>query len=254
LTGFETIDDRWDGTDVVCHTVQDEFLIDKVGNRDFVNGMIEIKTGLQSERMMRGDLRDMSGAILYGRRLSSWRRRVRSIPCRRAEKHESASNVYPNPKSRFWHRRSYSSQDPINQHDRQRQTDFVVFHFPLFVVGRVFLPVLVFRHGKEGNIILACLGNFDDRGDEFDEEAGDGEETGVKGFKVIDDETLDMTSVVILIRHDHQVAVSQGLCVFVLFAVLETHDLTDGVDFGVLHDHLMRRISDVEKFTAQWED
>jgi hypothetical protein len=60
LTWLEAIDDRWDGADVVRHAVQDELLVDKVGNWDFLNGMVEVKTGLKSERMTTVALRDMS--------------------------------------------------------------------------------------------------------------------------------------------------------------------------------------------------
>jgi len=51
LTGFEAIDDRWDGSDVICHAVQDKFFVDKVGNGDFVNRMIEVKARLLLNRL-----------------------------------------------------------------------------------------------------------------------------------------------------------------------------------------------------------
>ena len=51
LTRFEAIDYRWDGSDVICHTVQDEFFVDKVGNGDLVDGMIEVKTRLLLNRL-----------------------------------------------------------------------------------------------------------------------------------------------------------------------------------------------------------
>jgi len=51
LTWFEAIDYRWDGSDVICHTVQDKLFVDKVGNGDFVDGMIEVKTRLLLNRL-----------------------------------------------------------------------------------------------------------------------------------------------------------------------------------------------------------
>ena len=62
-----------------------------------------------------------------------------------------------------------------------------------------------------------------------------------------------MTSIVILIRHDHQVAISQRFRVFVFLAMLQAHDLSNGSDFSVLHDHLMSRFADIEKFSTKRE-
>ena len=53
----------------------------------------------------------------------------------------------------------------------------------------------------------------------------------------IDQEALDVWPVLILISHDHQAAVSQGLQLlhwWVFFVVLQTQDLDQAVDFCIL--------------------
>ena len=62
-----------------------------------------------------------------------------------------------------------------------------------------------------------------------------------------------MTSIVILIRHDHQMTISQGFSIFVLLAMLQSHDLSDRVDFIVFHDQVMRCIAYIEKFSTERE-
>lgn len=62
-----------------------------------------------------------------------------------------------------------------------------------------------------------------------------------------------MTSVVILIGHDHQMTISQRFRIFVFLTMLQSHNLSDGSDFIVLHDHVMACIADIEKFSAERE-
>lgn len=57
-----------------------------------------------------------------------------------------------------------------------------------------------------------------------------------------------------LIRHDHQVPVSQAFGIGVDFAMFETEDLSYVTDLCVLQDLVETRISDVEKFSSQRED
>ena len=47
LTGFKAITNGWDGTNVVRHREQDEFLVDKIGVRDLVCIMVKIGSGLR---------------------------------------------------------------------------------------------------------------------------------------------------------------------------------------------------------------
>jgi hypothetical protein len=72
----------------------------------------------------------------------------------------------------------------------------------------------------------------------------------------VNDETLDVRSVVILIRHDHEVTITQRLDI--LFGVdgseFEPHDLHDIHDFFILHNLSVGGIPDVEGLTLEGED
>src|SRR5271154_6776894 len=48
-------------------------------------------------------------------------------------------------------------------------------------------------------------------------------------------------------------AISQRFRVFVFLAMLQSHDLSNGSDFSILHDHLMSRFADIEKFSTKRE-
>ena len=65
-----------------------------------------------------------------------------------------------------------------------------------------------------------------------------------------------MRSILILICHDHQFAVTQRLqirVVFVFLLVLDAEDLDEIIDFGVLHDLLVSGFSHVQQFSLQRE-
>ncbi len=70
----------------------------------------------------------------------------------------------------------------------------------------------------------------------------------------VDDETLDVRTIVILIGHDHDTSVSQAVDIEVLLAVLETENLLDGLDLGILHDLIVCGLADVEKLTSKRKD
>lgn len=74
--------------------------------------------------------------------------------------------------------------------------------------------------------------------------------------KTVSDQLLQVFVFVLtnLIGHDHQMTVSQRSCVFVDFLVLKTHDLFDGLDFGIFGQLLAVSISNVEQFASQRED
>jgi hypothetical protein len=124
---------------------------------------------------------------------------------------------------------------------------------PFLVVGGSFLPIFVFRYGEEGNGRV-FLRDPDDRGDKFDEKPRNGQQTRIERFKVVDNKSFYMTSVVILISHYHQMSIAQRFCILVLFAMLQTHDLSNSIDFNILHNHIMGSISHIEKFSTKWED
>mmetsp|Transcript_1640 Transcript_1640/g.3182 ORF Transcript_1640/g.3182 Transcript_1640/m.3182 type:complete len:238 (-) Transcript_1640:1226-1939(-) len=73
----------------------------------------------------------------------------------------------------------------------------------------------------------------------------------------IDHQALDMRAIRILIRHDHHLAIAQLLHRFLIVifpAVLQTQNLLEIVDLGVLVDLSTRRIAHVEQFTLERED
>lgn len=79
---------------------------------------------------------------------------------------------------------------------------------------------------------------LDDGGDELLQEVVM-EEVGPVVLDEVDEKPLDVGAVLILICHDHQFAVAQGLQgvrSLVLVLVLETQDLDDVVDLDILHD------------------
>lgn len=58
--------------------------------------------------------------------------------------------------------------------------------------------------------------HLDDWSDELNQEAWQQHQGGIEGVKVVHDETLDVRPVMVLICHDHEVAISQLLhiCIY----------------------------------------
>ena len=82
------------------------------------------------------------------------------------------------------------------------------------------------------------IGYLDDGRDELLQEVVV-EELGPVVLDEVDEETLDVGSVLVLICHDHQLAVSQrpqGLGSLVLLLVLQSKNLDDVVDLSIFHD------------------
>lgn len=57
-----------------------------------------------------------------------------------------------------------------------------------------------------------------------------------------------------LIGHDHETAVSEGIDGIVNLSVLQSHDLLDRLNLGVVHESLSSRFSYVEELSSKWED
>lgn len=62
----------------------------------------------------------------------------------------------------------------------------------------------------------------------------------------VDDEPLNMRSVGILVRHDHNRAVAQAFQILILLADLQAHDLDDILDLLVLRYLFVRGFADIE--------
>ena len=73
----------------------------------------------------------------------------------------------------------------------------------------------------------------------------------------VDDEALDVRAVVVLVGHDHQVAVAQRLVrgrIRVVLALLQPEDLLELRDLLVRHDGRVVGVAHVEQLAAQRED
>ena len=57
-----------------------------------------------------------------------------------------------------------------------------------------------------------------------------------------------------LISHDHNLAITQCRNILVVLVMLQTKNLLDILDFFVLHNLVVLRVSNVKKFTTQRED
>lgn len=95
--------------------------------------------------------------------------------------------------------------------------------------------------------------NLDDGSDKLLEEVGDCEEGRPELLDKVEEETLDVRSIEILIRHEHEMAITEVLDVLcvILHAMFETKDLGDGLDLFVAGDLLHGGISDVEELSSQ---
>lgn len=92
--------------------------------------------------------------------------------------------------------------------------------------------------------------------DELLHEVGHAEEGGPKLVDEVDEQALDVRAVVVLVGHDHELAVAEGLVhrlFVVLLAVLEAEDLLDVRDLLVVGDLLGRGITCVEELSSKRE-
>ena len=70
-------------------------------------------------------------------------------------------------------------------------------------------------------------------------------------IEVIDNQTLDVRAIMILIRHDHQVTISQAIGGSVVDIALEPEDLLNVLNLSVFHDGLVARISHIEELSTK---
>ena len=119
-------------------------------------------------------------------------------------------------------------------------------------VVRGVLPLVELWQGVEA-LRLAALGDLDDGRDELLEE-GELEEGGPVVVDEVDEEPLDVGAVLVLIGHDHELAVPQRLEVvhrLVLLLVGQSDDFYHLIDLLVLHDLLVGGVAHVEQLAPQ---
>jgi hypothetical protein len=85
---------------------------------------------------------------------------------------------------------------------------FVIFDFPPFALIVIILPVHVLWYGEEG-LLLLPFNTLNNGCDELFQEAINAQQGGPEVMEEVDQQPLDMRPVMILICHDHQVAVAQ---------------------------------------------
>ncbi len=70
----------------------------------------------------------------------------------------------------------------------------------------------------------------------------------------INDEALDMAAIVVLIGHDHELSVPQAAHVLVVFSELKPHDLHDVLNFFILHNLSVVRLTNIQRFAFEREN
>ena len=85
---------------------------------------------------------------------------------------------------------------------------FVILDFPSFALIIVIFPVHVLRNSEESLFLLA-LDTLNNGRDELFQEPIDTEQGWPEMMEEIDEQPLDMRSIMILICHNHQVTVSE---------------------------------------------
>ena len=138
---------------------------------------------------------------------------------------------------------------------------FVIFDFPFFAVlvrGVLLAPLFVFgggvkRHGLGGFRFFGtgAWDTFHDGGDEDLEKIFNLQQTGPKMVEKIHNQPFDVAAVVVLVGHDHDVAVAERLGVGVNATNVQTHNLHNVLHFGVLHHRLILGVSHIQQFTFQ---
>jgi hypothetical protein len=63
-------------------------------------------------------------------------------------------------------------------------------------------------------------------------------------------QTFDVRTIMILIRHDHQMTISKRIDTRVILSVFETENLLQVLKLDILYDLLVGGFSDIEQFTS----
>mmetsp|Transcript_90514 Transcript_90514/g.251619 ORF Transcript_90514/g.251619 Transcript_90514/m.251619 type:complete len:537 (-) Transcript_90514:463-2073(-) len=136
---------------------------------------------------------------------------------------------------------------------------FVVLGLPaLPIVGSV-LPLLVLIHGEKALLLLtliralAFLPHLHNRRHKLLQEAVSLEEAGPPTLDQVDEQSLDVRPVVILICHQHDRAVSQATGVRVLSPAVKAHDLQQVHDLLVSRDLFVVSVAHIEHLAPKWE-
>lgn len=128
---------------------------------------------------------------------------------------------------------------------------FVVLDLPAFcVIGSC--PLFIFWNREEGLRLLA-LGGLDDRGHELLDKAVLLEQTWPHMVHKVDQKSFDVGTVMVLIGHDHNPAVSQRLGVLIFLAHSQSDDLDQILDLWICHNLLGCGFPHIQKLSSEWE-
>mmetsp|Transcript_34615 Transcript_34615/g.112611 ORF Transcript_34615/g.112611 Transcript_34615/m.112611 type:complete len:515 (-) Transcript_34615:404-1948(-) len=128
----------------------------------------------------------------------------------------------------------------------------VVLALPACPLVVLLLPCLVFRD-REERVALGAPCHFHDRRHKLLQEAGKLQERREPVLHPVDDESLDVGTVKILIGHDHDGAIPQALGVCVLLGGVKCHDLHELLNLPVFHHLLDGEVAHIPQLTAQRE-
>mmetsp|Transcript_113556 Transcript_113556/g.242368 ORF Transcript_113556/g.242368 Transcript_113556/m.242368 type:complete len:261 (-) Transcript_113556:1491-2273(-) len=112
------------------------------------------------------------------------------------------------------------------------------------------LPSLILGHGVEAYCLLAlrCL---HDRGEELLHKAWQPGQRWPPCVDEVDEQTLDVRAVMVLVRHDHDRAVTEALELGVVLAVeIKAHDLDDILNLRVGHHLMQGGIAHIQQLPA----
>jgi len=101
---------------------------------------------------------------------------------------------------------------------------------------------------------LASFGDLDDGSDELSHEPIQFEQRWPEMVDKVDQKALDVRAIVILIRHNHDAAVSQFANVLIFGAYLNPENFNQILNLWILHYLLVASLSDIQEFTSQRKD
>ena len=127
----------------------------------------------------------------------------------------------------------------------------VILHAPT-ARGIRLLPLFVFVLRIE-RLDLLCFRSLDDRRRHVRKESRDCQQSMPQLVKQINQQSANMGAVVILVGHDEDTTVPQGLHVCVFLATFQPNDLFQVCNFFCLFHFANRRVFYVQQLTLQWE-
>ena len=135
---------------------------------------------------------------------------------------------------------------------RGRTETFVILDGPAFTLVVDELPVFVFRQRVKYARLLA-LRRLNDGRDKLQQKTRNFQQRWEVRVEKVDQQTFDVRTIVILIRHDHQLPISQRLDGFfiVRFAMLQPQNLFDVGDFRIVLHLIKRSVANVQQLPSQ---